>query len=75
VKWFPGLRELAFLRRIAVAEERQADALETLARVALTESGLDRKQPKLVAIDTFDVNEANKRYEATVVAKAAGVEP
>jgi hypothetical protein len=75
MSWFAGLRALGLLRRATVALERQADAQETLARIALAESGLDRKQTKLVDMGTFDVNLANKRYEASVIAKAAGVEP
>lgn len=74
MKWFPELRAVAFLRRIARAEERQADALEALKYVALHEAGLDRKQPKLVEIGTFDVEAANKRWQQAQEAKAAGVD-
>lgn len=74
-KWTTSIRALALLRRAVVALERQATAMEALANVALTESGLNRKQPKLVSIDTFDSAEASKRWAAGVAAKEAGVEP
>jgi hypothetical protein len=74
MNWFSALRPLALLRRGVIALERQAEAQETLARVALTESGLDRKRPKLVEMGSFDVAEANRRYEKDLAARAAGVE-
>jgi hypothetical protein len=74
MNWGIGIRALALLRRGVIAFERQATAQETLARVALTESGLDRKQPKLVSIESFDPVEANKRFEREREARAVGVD-
>ena len=31
--WFTGLRAVAWLKRLALAQERAAEALETLARI------------------------------------------
>jgi hypothetical protein len=58
------LRILASLRRIARALERQADALETLARIATDEwARAKRVAPaRPTEFASLDIAEANKRW-------------
>ena len=76
MNWFSNLRALAFLRRIARAAERQADSLETLARIELERWSRESapRHPKHSEFGQLDVAEAERRYRKIREAEEAGVE-
>jgi hypothetical protein len=69
------LRGLVFLRSISRSLARIADSLDTLARIQSAE--WERANPVRrkthVAIESFDVDEANKQWRKEQV--AAGIDP
>ena len=74
-----GLRALVFLRRIAIAMERQATALESLARNDLSRWEHDfaprpHGRAKSPDISTLDVAEVQRRWDRMQEAAATGVE-
>jgi hypothetical protein len=69
------LERFSLLRRIAKAEERQADALERIATVA--EDTWSRKhapRSQEAEIGTLDLDYLNERFEKEQEARDAGLE-
>ena len=69
------LKRFSLLRRIAVAEERQAVALEKIAAIA--EDQWAKKyapRSKPAEVDTLDLDYMNERFEKEQEAREAGME-
>jgi len=77
MRWWIGLRVLVYLKRLSQSAERQADALETLARI---ESDRWQQQygprPKgKFIVGQLDVKAANERWHRQQEADKYGTEP
>lgn len=66
MSWFTDARALVYLRRLVVTSERIALSLEQIAQV-MSDEWASKHVPKPVTkrteLGTFDVEEANRRYE------------
>jgi len=80
MSWFSDARALVYLRRLVVMQERSVLALEQIAQV-MRDDWDERHTPQLAAkpvtIGTFDVEEANKRYEQEreMMARGTRIQP
>ena len=74
MSFWTDLRSLAYLKRIAAAEERQAAALERLAQLAEDEWSRRHVKPPRghVEFGLLDVDEAQRRWERQQEAQEAG---
>ncbi len=72
--WLPDLRAVAYLKRIALASERQAIAMEKMAEVAVDEWSRKHSRPKPshVEFGTMDVSEVEKLYARRKEAEELG---
>ena len=74
--WFTGLRAIAWLKRIALAGERQAEALETLARISEDEwaaKHAPRPHGKFI-VGTLDQKAANDNWNKLRRMEETGVD-
>ncbi len=74
MKFLSDLRSLALLRRIALASERQASAMEKMAEVAVDEWSRKHSRPKPSPVEfgTMDVSEVEKLYARRKEAEELG---
>ena len=74
MKLLSDLRSLALLRRIALASERQASAMEKIAEVTVDEWSRKHSRPKPTHVEfgTMDVSEVEKLYARRKEAEELG---